>query len=183
MLTMPHNPLPLSRRAILVGGTTLALAGCASMPSAPQTATKPLTLVEAFRGRTRGVGVFRVPIAGVERKFTALLNGRATANTLTVVEDFFFEDGEKDRLTWRFTRTSPTTWTGKREDTVGEATVRELGTEIRLDYVADVRSRGKVTRLGFSDVIYRASDDLIVNEAVVTSLGVPIGSVRFELRR
>lgn len=183
MFTMTQMmPLP-SRRFVLLGAVATALSGCATMPSAPSTATKPLTLVEAFRGRTRGVGVFRVPIAGVERKFTALLNGRATANTLTVVEDFIFEDGEKDRLTWRFARTSPTTWTGKREDTVGEAIVRELGSEIRLDYVADVRSRGKVTRLGFSDVIYRASDDLIINDAVVTSFGLPIGSVRFELRR
>lgn len=183
MQSHPQTITPLSRRALLTGMGTLALAGCASMPSAPQTATAPLTLVEAFRGRTRGTGVFRVPLVGVERRFTALLNGRATANSLIVVEDFFFEDGEKDRLTWRFTRTSPTTWTGRREDTVGEATVRELGTEIRLDYVADVKSRGKVTRLGFSDVIYRASPNLIVNEAVVSSLGVPIGSVRFELRR
>ncbi len=55
------------------------------------------------------------------------------------------------------------TWTGRREDTVGEATVTETGTEIRLEYVADVRSRGQVTRLGFADVIYRRAEGVVVN--------------------
>jgi hypothetical protein len=142
-----------------------------------------VTLVDAFRGRTVGEGVFRVPIAGIERRFRADLVGTLRGDTLTVVEDFFFDDGEVDRLTWRFRRAGTGAWTGQREDTVGLATVTEDGREIRLEYVADVRSRGQVTRLGFADVIYRRPDGVVVNEAVVTRSGVPIGSVLFTLRR
>jgi hypothetical protein len=173
----------LNRRHLLLSPLALLPAACATRPGSPTGDVRAITLVDAFRGRTVGQGVFRVPIAGVERRFRADLVGTVRGDRLTIVEDFLFEDGERDRLTWRFRRTGPASWTGRREDTVGEATVSETGREIRLDYVADVRSRGQVTRLGFSDVIYRRADGIVVNEAVVTRAGLPIGSVLFELRR
>jgi hypothetical protein len=172
----------MDRRRLVLGLGALALGGCATRPPSPPAGAPGLTLVEAFQGRTVGVGVFRVPIAGVERRFRADLVGTLAGDTLTVVEDFVFDDGEKDRLTWRFRRTGPGRWSGAREDTVGDATVVEERSEIRLDYVADVRSRGEVTRLGFADVIWRRQDGVILNEAVVTRFGVPVGSVHFELR-
>jgi hypothetical protein len=175
-------PSLLSRRS-LVTGAALALAGCATRPASPVAPQGSLTLDQAFRGRTKGIGVFRVPIAGVERRFRVDLVGRVQGDRLTVVEDFFFDDGEVDRLTWRFRRAGPGRWTGRREDTVGEATVIETGNEIRLAYLADVRSKGQVTRLGFADVIYRRADGVIINEAVVTRHGLPVGTVLFELRR
>jgi hypothetical protein len=172
-----------NRRSTLALSASAVLAGCATRPADPRPAPAPLTLTEAFVGRTRGEGVFRFPIARVERRFTAELDGRLEGDRLTVVEDFAYADGEKDRLTWVFDRAGPGRWTGKREDTVGAATVTEANGLIRLEYLADVRSRGNVTRLGFRDLIYRASPELIVNEAVVAWRGLPLGSVRFEIRR
>jgi hypothetical protein len=172
-----------NRRSFFLGAGALGLGGCATRPASPTGEVPAITLVDAFRGRTLGRGVFRVPIAGIERRFRATLNGTVRGPTLTVVEDFVFDDGEVDRLTWRFRRTGPSTWTGRREDTVGEASVVETGREVRLEYLADVRSRGEVTRLGFADAIYRRPDGVVINEAVVTRAGVPIGSVLFELRR
>ncbi|MFK7791988.1 MAG: DUF3833 family protein [Devosiaceae bacterium] len=178
--------MALTRRT-LIAGAPVFLAGCATIPTAPTVETRPITLVDAFQGRTVGRGLFSVPIAGVERGFDARLNGtrRSVAGneTLTVVEDFFFDDGETDRLTWVFSRTGPNSWVGVREDTVGTARVEETGDAVRLTYVADVVSRGETTRLGFSDIIYRQSDGLVINEAVVTRFGLPVGTVRFELQR
>ena len=174
---------PLSRRTALALLAGAPLAACATVPPDPAEPTLPLTLVEAFEGRTVGQGVFRAPLAGIERRFTADLNGRLSGDTLTVVEDFVYEDGQQDRLTWVFTRTGPGTWDGRREDTVGTARVTEDGRIIRLAYTADFRSTEGVTRLGFEDVIFRPAPDLVVNEAIVTRWGLPIGTVRFELRR
>jgi hypothetical protein len=173
----------LTRRLVTLGALALPLGACATVPPSPSAPSGRLTLVDAFRGRTVGEGVFRVPVAGIERRFRATLNGRYDGRVLTVVEDFLFADGETDRLTWRFTRVAPGRWTGTREDVVGQADVREGPTEIRLDYTADARSRGTTTRLGFSDIIYRRADGVVVNEAVVTRFGVPIGSVEFLIRR
>lgn len=156
------------------------------MPSAPQTSAGQITLVEAFNGRTVGRGIFSVPLAGVDRGFDAVLNGSLRrvngVEVFTVVEDFIFDDGEVDRLTWVFTRTGSDSWTGVREDTVGTAEVIESADGVRLTYVADVRSRGDVTRLGFADIIYLGADGRVINDAVVTKFGLPIGTVRFELQ-
>lgn len=174
--------MPLVSRRTLLVGAGLVLTGCATRPSVPALANpQPITLVDAFQGETVGRGVFSVPIAGVRREFTANLVGTLDGDVFTVVEDFFFADGETQRLTWVFTRTGSASWDGVREDTVGKADVKELGTKVRLSYTADVESRGETTRLAFSDVIYRRPDGRVINEAVVSRFGFPIGTVRFEL--
>ncbi|MEO0632861.1 MAG: DUF3833 family protein [Pseudomonadota bacterium] len=173
--------MSLSRRSLLFG--SLALAGCATAPGSPTGPLKPVTLDQAFVGRAVGAGVFRVDLTGSERRFDARLNGTLRGDRLTVVEDFFYEDGEQNRLTWVFDRAGPGRWIGRREDTVGVAEVVETGTEIRLSYVADFQSGDDVTRLGFEDVIYFAQDGRVINDAIVTRVGIPVGRVRFEMKR
>ncbi len=173
--------MPLTRRSLLLG--TAALAGCARVPASPPGPLQPITLEDAFVGRSVGAGVFRVPLTGLERRFTAHLDGRLEGDRLTVVEDFLYDDGEEDRLTWVFDRAGPGRWTGRREDTVGPAEVVEAGTEIRLSYVVDFRSGEDVTRLGFNDVIYFGPEGRVINDAIVTRWGLPVGRVRFELVR
>jgi Protein of unknown function (DUF3833) len=173
----------LTRRSVIALGAILPLAACATVPPGPAEPAAPLTLVEAFQGRTVGRGVFVAPIIRSERRFTAALNGRLDGEVLTVVEDFTYDDGQADRLTWVFTRTGPATWDGRREDTVGIAKAVEEREVIRLTYLADFESQGDVTRLGFSDVIYRGDGGKIINDGIVTRLGLPIGKVRFEIER
>lgn len=177
----------MRRRTFLFGLTTLSLAACAASPAPPIESGPPITLVSAFQGRTTGRGHFRIWLTGDERRFTARLNGTVTgaagARTLTVVEDFLYDDGQRDRLTWVFRETGPGRWSGKREDTVGEATVIEEAGRIRLTYTADFKSTSGVNRLGFQDILYALPDGNIVNDAVVSKAGIAVASVRFVIRR
>lgn len=177
----------MQRRTLLLGLAALPLAACATTPAPPVEPGPPITLVSAFQGRTTGRGHFRVWVTGDERRFTARLNGTVTgpegARVLTVVEDFYYDDGQQDRLTWVFREKGPGRWTGKREDTVGEATVIEEGGQIRLTYTADFKSPSGVNRLGFQDILYARPDGTIVNDAVVTRAGIAVASVRFLIRR
>ena len=170
-----------------MGLAAAPLGACASVPTAPASKGPDLTLVSAFQGRSTGSGHFRVWLTGDERRFTARLNGTVTgaegARTLTVVEDFLYDDGQQDRLTWVFRETGPGRWTGKREDTVGEATVIEESGRIRLSYTADFKSPSGVNRLGFQDILYALPDGSIVNDAVVSKAGIAVASVRFVIRR
>lgn len=172
--------MSIKRRSFLLGA--VASASCARVPASPDGPLRPITLDEAFVGRSIGAGVFRVDLTGTERRFTARLDGRLVGDRLTVVEDFFYDDGEENRLTWVFDRSGPGRWTGRRDDTVGIAEVIESGSEIRLSYLADFRSGDDVTRLGFEDVIYFGPDDRVINDAIVTRLGIPVGRVRFEMQ-
>ncbi len=171
----------LSRRSLILG--SLALGACSRVPPSPEGPLRPIRLEDAFVGRSTGSGVFRVTLTGSERRFRADLDGRLEGDRLTVVEDFFYDDGEENILTWVFDRAGPGRWTGRRDDTVGEAEVVETGTEIRLSYTADFESEGEVTRLGFEDVIYYGPEGQVINDAVVTRWGLPVGTVRFEITR
>ena len=170
----------IKRRPLLLG--MLALPACARVPASPDGPLQPITLDQAFAGRAIGAGVFRVDLTGDERRFTARLDGRLEGDRLIVVEDFVYDDGEENRLTWVFDRAGPGRWTGRREDTVGVADVVEIGSEIRLSYLADFRSGDDVTRLGFEDVIYFDPDGRVINDAIVTRFGLPVGRVRFEMQ-
>lgn len=172
--------MSLTRRSLLIG--TFGLAACARVPASPEGSLAPITLETAFTGRATGTGVFRVDLTGSERRFSARLNGRLHNDRLTVVEDFFYEDGEQNRLTWVFDRAGEGRWTGRREDTVGHAEVIETGRDIRLSYLADFRSGDEVTRLGFEDVIYFGPAGRVINDAIVTRLGIPVARVRFEMQ-
>ena len=172
--------MSIKRRSLILG--SLALAACAREPASPTGPREPITLDQAFAGKSIGAGVFRVDLTGAERRFKARLDGRLVGDRLTVVEDFFYDDGEENQLTWVFDRAGPGKWTGRREDTVGVASVVETGTDIRLSYLADFRSGDDVTRLGFEDVIYFDPDGRVINDAIVTRLGIPVGRVRFEMQ-
>jgi hypothetical protein len=177
----------MQRRTLFLGLAALPLAACAATPAPPTEPGQPITLVSVFQGRTTGRGHFRIWLTGDERRFTARLNGSVTglagARTLTLVEDFAYDDGQSDRLTWVFREQGAGRWTGQREDTVGAATVVEENGRIRLTYTADFRSPSGVNRLGFEDILYAGPDGSIINDAVVSKAGIAVASVRFVIRR
>lgn len=178
--------MTLTRRFGLLCALGLALSACAATPPAPQPPTAPVTLISAFAGHRTGNGQFRVWLTGDARRFTAVLNGTVKgaegSQTLTVTEDFVYDDGQKDRLTWVFVQTGPGLWSGKREDTVGAARVIEAQGQIRLTYTADFKSLSGTTRLGFADVIYAQPDGTIINDGIVSRAGFPVAGVRFVIR-
>ena len=178
--------MPFTRRSMLLCAFAFGLSGCASAPAEPDATTQPVTLVSAFQGHRTGKGEFRIWLTGAKRRFTADLNGQVTGaaghRKLTVTEDFAYDDGQKDRLTWVFQETGPGQWSGKREDTVGVATVVEENGQIRLDYKADFKSLSGTTRLGFSDLIYGLADGTLINDGIVSRSGIPVAAVRFVIR-
>jgi Protein of unknown function (DUF3833) len=170
----------LARRALLTIPLVLAVAaGCAGPPVLTVPPDAPaFTLEGFFKGRTVGKGAFTSSIAGVNRPLTVITQGRWDGKTLVLREDFFFADGEKDVKTWRFTKTGAGIYEGTREDVIGKAVVRQVGNTVQLTYSADVRAKdGSVTRLDFADTIAPLDRRSVLNKAVVSKFGVPIGDV------
>lgn len=170
---------------VLVVASLVLLAGCATVPAVPPGSEgPPLRLERFFAGRTSGEGRFVSAIAGVDRAFTVTTRGRFDGTTLTLVEDFVFADGERDRKTWRFEKAGEGRWIGRREDVVGTADVRADGDGIRLSYDADVKGKdGGVTRLRFEDVLVPEGPRRVRNLAVVSKFGVPVGRVEVVFER
>lgn len=154
------------------------LGGCATMPARGPDAG-PIVLERDFKGRTYAKGVFVNSITGSTRAFDVVLDGRWDGKIMTLKERFAYQDGEKDVKTWTFTRTGPGRYVGKREDVVGTANVFTDNGAVRLSY--DVVIGG--TQVHFEDVIERRADGVIVNRAIVSKFGVPVGTVDLSFAR
>ncbi|MBX9683629.1 MAG: DUF3833 domain-containing protein [Hyphomicrobium sp.] len=163
------------------------VAGLTSLASTSSDAAKTRSsfgLVQAFQGRTYGVGAFSAPLFGIHRTVRTTLTGSLSGRQLTVFEKIDFTDGERQRKTWRFTKVAPGEWVGRRADVVGLAKATEQDGVVTLTYDAHVSSSALGdTVLSFYDVIYRRADGKVVNETTVSKFGIPVGSVSLLFRR
>ena len=160
---------------------SLAVLGLMS-PALPASAAD--TVMETFfRGKTTAVGSFSA-INGVDRKFDVVLTGRTRGKTFTLQEDFVYADGEKDRKTWRFVRTGPTTYTGTREDVIGETTVRVNGNTVRFNYLVDLDpGPGRNIVHFFDKLVFARDGKKVANTAVVWKSILPIARVKVDFKR
>ena len=163
-----------------------SLLGCAARPPLPAGAAggEGFVLERDLAGRTVGRGAFKA-ITGANRPFTAYLDGTWDGETLTLVEDFDFDDGETDRKTWRLTKQADGTFTGAREDVVGEAVGFYDGGGFRLEYF--IRLGGENGEGGrhvkFRDILYKREDGVVINVATVGYFGLRVGRVSLEIAR
>lgn len=155
---------------------------CAARPPIPTEAADTAFLAERdLAGASVARGEFRT-ITGVRRGFTAHLNGRWDGTSLTLVEDFEFDDGERDRKTWRLRRVAPGRYVGTREDVVGEAVGYQDGRAFRLEYNIVLPSEnGRGRQVRFRDVMVLDSRGDVLNEATIGWFGVRVGSVSLRI--
>jgi hypothetical protein len=158
------------------------LASCATRPRAPET-TQTFVLERDLVGAISARGEFRT-ITGVKRKFDAALNGSWDGETLTLVEDFVFEDGEKDRKTWVLKQVGPGEWSGTREDVVGQARGFQDGAVFRLEYDVILPSKnGNGMKVRFRDVLAATPTGDVLNTATVGWFGLHVGAVDLVMTR
>jgi len=155
---------------------------CATRPPIPTEAADTAFLAERdLAGTSVGRGEFRT-ITGVRRGFTAHLNGSWDGETLVLVEDFEFDDGERDRKTWRLRRVEPGRYIGTREDVVGEAVGYQDGRAFRLEYNIVLPSEnGRGRQVRFRDVMVLDGRGDVLNEATIGWFGVRVGSVSLRI--
>lgn len=159
------------------------LAACASKPGIPDAAIDtPFVFEDALLGTTIGEGRITT-ITGVDRGFVATLNGSWDGETLTLVEDFVYDDGELDQKTWRLTKLPNGEYEGTREDVIGTARGYRDGNTMRLEYLIDLPTgEGKTTRVGFRDVLAFLDDGTVINEATVGYRGFRVGRVSLTIK-
>lgn len=164
--------------------TAVLLGACATAPAPPPSAApRPFVLERDLAGAATARGEFRA-ITGVRRGFTAQLQGRLDGDTFTLVEDFAFDDGERDRKTWVLTRQTNGEWSGVREDVIGTARGFQDGDVFRLEY--DVRlpsENGQGRRVRFRDVLALDESGSVINVATVAWFGLRVASVSLVITR
>ena len=135
-----------------------------------------LKLEEFFKGKTYAYGKFAA-INGKKREFRVDLNGKWNGKTLTLREDFFYTDGERDTKTWRFTETGKNTYSGTREDVKGATTVKVRGNKATFSYVVDLDNGPKENLVRFNDTLILTKDGTLKNTARVSKFGIGVARV------
>lgn len=135
-----------------------------------------------FAGKSRATGSFRA-INGVKRTFEVALNGKWDGRTLTLREDFVYDDGERDTKTWRFVKTGKGAYTGTREDVVGATKVIIKGDTARFSYKVYLDGKNRKNLVSFSDVMRLGKDGRVINTAIVSKFGIPVARTRVVFSR
>lgn len=162
--------------AIVCAGT---LAGCAGKPALddPKLSDRQLNLEEFFQGPTRAHGQFQDVLGNVSRRFVVEIDGQWDGETLTLVEDFTYEDGSTERRVWSLEKTGEETWRGTAPGVIGEATGRESGDTFNWTYQIDLPVPDGTLRVSFDDWMWLLGDDRLLNRAYMKRFGIPVGEV------
>lgn len=160
------------------------ISGCAMKPPVPDDVGEPFVLERDLLGKTVATGGFKA-IDGTERDFIVYINGSWDGNAVTLVEDFEYSDGVKERKTWVFTRLANGEFSGTREDVIGTARGYQDGKAFRLEYHMAIPDEDGTPgrKMKFRDVLVNQKDGVIRNDATVGLWGFRVAQVQLMIRR
>ena len=158
------------------------LVGCATEPRLPEQSgmAKTLVLEQALTGLIRGDGTV-TDITGDITRFKVEIHGDWDGSILTLIEDFKYEDGKKERKTWKLASLGNGRFQGIREDVIGTAAVYQDGNAVRLDYQVTLDTSFGQLDCRFRDLLYLEPDGSVKNTATVSKLGIRLAQVNITM--
>lgn len=168
--------------AILFGICALAvvfLGACTATVKTLPESEKILKIEEYFNGNSKAYGILFDRSGTPSRHFSVDLLGtwNEETKTLTLEEDFVFDDGEKSRRVWVIKKTGPNQYTGKAGDVIGEAKGFSRGNAFHWDYVLEVPYKGSTIALKIDDWLFLSEDDVLINRAEMFKFGFKVGEI------
>lgn len=157
----------------------LVLAGCTGKPALDdeKLSTRNLNLEEFFEGKTVAYGQFQDIFGTVRRRFEVGIEGTWDGRTLTLVEDFVYEDGSTEQRVWTLVKTGEDTWRGTAPGVIGEAFGEERGDTFNWRYTIDLPVPDGTMRVTFDDWMWLLTENRLLNRAYMRRFGVDIGEV------
>ncbi len=155
------------------------LASCSGKPDLddPVLSDRELNLEEFFDGRSTAYGQFQDVFGTVQRRFTVDINGTFDGRTLTLVEDFVYDDNTTEQRIWTLDKTGDQTWSGTAPGVIGAASGTERGDTFNWKYKIDLPVKEGTMRVSFDDWMWLLADGRLLNRAYVTRFGARIGEV------
>ena len=139
--------------------------------------TPNLVLEKYFLGKTYASGIFEDRFGTVRRQFTVDIEGTFDQNVLYLVEDFIFNDGERETREWIIKRSGKDTYEGRADDVIGVAKGQSLGNTLNWRYDMRLKVGGSSVKVHFNDWMFLQPNGVLINKAMVSKLGVDIGRV------
>ena len=169
---------------ITFGALVLILTGCSNMDVTDFRNGEPrLVLEEYFEGRTLAAGLFQDRFGTVRRQFTVEIDGSWDGETLTLVEDFDYSDGETERRVWTLKKLDGHKYEGTAEGVVGIANGAAYGNAFNWVYTFDLKVGDGTWRVDFDDWMFLQPGGVLINKATVSKWGVTIGEVTLSFHK
>ena len=169
--------------AALALGLAAGMSACARRDVAVLSDRQPgLDLAEFFAGDSVAYGIFEDRFGNLRRQFRVNMTGTVEGDTLTLVEDFLYDDGERADRTWVIRKTGTdergiTSYEGSAADVSGTASGQVAGNALNWEYDVVLEMSGSEVEVHFDDWIYRQDEDVAINRAFISKFGIEIGSV------
>ena len=140
--------------------------------------TEPTLLIEDyFNGKVKAWGILQDRSGKVTRQFKADLIGSFNDNIITLDEDFYWTDGEKQKRTWKIKKIDNNNYIGTAPDVVGEATGVQYGSAFKFKYDLLVPFKNKNIKVSFDDWIFKQDEKVAINRATLTKFGFKVAEL------
>ena len=140
--------------------------------------TEPsMTIEKYFEGPVKAWGLLQDRSGKVTRQFKADMFGSFDGSILTLKEDFYWTDGEKQNRTWKIKKIDANTYEGTASDVVGIAKGFQYGSAFKFEYNLMVPFKGKNIKVSFDDWIFKQDEEVAINRATLTKFGFKVGEL------
>ncbi len=154
----------------------LSVASCGGLKLEDFKKAEPaLKLEEYFVGQLKAWGHFQDRFDRVRRRFTVDIEGTWDGETLTLTEDFVYDDGEEERRVWTLRKTGPDDWEGSAAGVVGTAKGKVSGNALNWTYYFDLPVGDSTLRVKFDDWLWLQDERVMINRAYVSKFGIKVG--------
>ena len=141
-----------------------------------------LDLEAFFEGEVIAYGIFEDYTQSLKRQFRVNILGTVAGDTLTLEEDFLYDDGETQRRVWVIqnlgqSEEGVTLYEGRADDINGVARGEVAGNALHWRYSLALPVGDTSYDITFDDWIYQQDDHVAINRARLTKFGFEVGSV------
>ena len=164
-------------------GLLIILSACATQNIKDVSKRAPTLDLEAFfEGDVVAYGIFEDYSQSLKRQFRVNILGTVAGDTLTLEEDFLYDDGETQRRVWVIrnlgqTEEGVTLYEGRADDINGVAQGEVAGNALHWRYSLALPVGDTSYDITFDDWIYQQDEHVAINRARLTKFGFEVGSV------
>jgi len=166
-------------KRILALGLTLLLmlTGCSSEINEYKHQQPQLDIFHYFRGKTEAWGMVQDRSGKQLRRFHVDIQGDVVGDTLTLNENFVYDDGEKQQRVWHIRRIGNDRYEGTAGDIEGVARGQAAGNAFNWRYSMNVKADGSTWLLHFDDWMYLQDDTHLFNKTAMKKFGITVATV------
>ena len=166
-----------SMRILLLMLAVFFVSGCSHDISQYQDSEPKFNLFEYFDGESTAWGMIQDYTGKQTRRFEVAIVGKVRENTLTLTEDFVFDDGEKTQRVWTIIRDGNNEYIGSADDIIGKAYGKEIGNALQWKYDFELIYQGSPIVVAFDDWLYRQDSDHVFNLTKIKKFGIEVGEI------